>query len=70
MNPKRPIHPDFRFLLDFKSQEVISLFEDVRLYILDLYPESNELIYHTHALTAVFSISVMLFVCSRFTPIM
>jgi len=57
MNPKRPIHPDFRFLLDFKSQEVISLFEDVRLYILDLYPESNELIYHTHALTAVFSIS-------------
>ncbi len=55
MNIKRPIHPDFQCLLDFKSQEVLSLFEDVRQYILDLCPDSNELIYHTHALTAVFS---------------
>lgn len=53
----RPIHPDFQFLLDFKDQAVIDLFKDLREYILELYPESIELLYHTHALTAVFSIS-------------
>ena len=57
MTNARPIHPDFQFLLDFKDQEVIELFTDLRLYILELYPDSNELLYHTHALTAVFSIS-------------
>lgn len=57
MTKTRPIHSDFRFLLDFKDQEVIDLFIDLRECILDLYPDSNELIYHTHALTAVFSIS-------------
>jgi hypothetical protein len=57
MKTGRPIHPDFQALLDFKSQEVISLFTDARQFILDMYPESNELLYHTHALTAVFSIS-------------
>jgi hypothetical protein len=54
---KRPIHPDFQSLLDFKNQEVIELFSDLRQYILELYPDSNELLYHTHALTAVYSIS-------------
>lgn len=53
----RPIHPDFQNLLDLKSQEIIDLFGDLREFILELYPESNELLYHTHALTAVFSIS-------------
>ena len=57
MTKSRPIHPDFQYLLDFKDQEVIALFRDLRQYILDLYPDSNELLYHTHALTAVFSIS-------------
>ena len=57
MKTSRPIHPDFQFLLNYKDQEVIELFSDLRQYILDLYPDSNELIYHTHALTAVFSIS-------------
>jgi hypothetical protein len=57
MKTSRPIHPDFQFLLDFKEQEVIDLFKDLREYILELYPDSNELVYHTHALTAVFSIS-------------
>ena len=57
MNNDRPIHPDFQALLDVKSQEVITLFTDARQFILDMYPESNELLYHTHALTAVFSIS-------------
>jgi Domain of unknown function (DU1801) len=44
-------------LLAYKEQEVVQLFCDLRQYILGLFPESNELIYHTHALTAVFSIS-------------
>ena len=57
MNHPRPIHPDFQALLDFKNQGLISLFTDLRQYILELYPDSNELLYHTHALTAVFSIS-------------
>ena len=57
MTKPRPIHPDFQYLLDFKEQEVIDLFSDLRQYILELYPDSNELLYHTHALTAVFSIS-------------
>ncbi|MGF1639071.1 MAG: DUF1801 domain-containing protein [Cyclobacteriaceae bacterium] len=57
MNHPRQIHPDFQFHLDLKSQEVIELFTDLRQLILELYPDSNELLYHTHALTAVFSIS-------------
>lgn len=57
MTKSRPIHPDFQFLLDFKEPEVTGLFIDLRAYILELYPESNELPYHTHALTAVYSIS-------------
>ncbi len=57
MPPTRPIHPDFQFFLDLKDQELIDLFMDLRIYILELCPECNELVYHTHALTAVFSIS-------------
>jgi hypothetical protein len=57
MKITRPIHPDFQSLLDFKSKELIELFRDLRSYILQIAPDSNELLYHTHALTAVFSIS-------------
>lgn len=57
MMNNRPLHPDFQFLLDFKEQGVIDLFTDMRQFILELYPDSNELLYHTHALTAVFSVS-------------
>ena len=57
MKKLRPIHPDFQFLLALKNQEVIELFCDLRQFILELYPDSNEIVYHTHALTAVFSIS-------------
>ena len=57
MLKKRHIHPDFQFLLDCKEKAVIDLFIDLREYILAQYPESNELLYHTHALTAVFSVS-------------
>ncbi|MBN8876685.1 MAG: DUF1801 domain-containing protein [Sphingobacteriales bacterium] len=57
MSKSRDIHPDFRFLLELKEQNLIKLFKDLRSYILEIYPDSNELLYHTHALTAVFSIS-------------
>ena len=57
MTKSRPIHPDFQYLLDFKEKKVVELFSDLRQYILELYPDSNELLYHTHALTTVFSIS-------------
>ncbi len=53
----RKIHPDFLHLLELKEQKVIDLFQDLREYILEMYPDSNELLYHTHALTTVFSIS-------------
>lgn len=57
MKSSRPIHPDFQFFLEFKSQEIIRLFHDLREYVLEIHPDSNELLYHTHALTAVFSVS-------------
>lgn len=53
----RPIHPDFQFFLDFKSGELIDLFKDLRAYVLSLHPVCTELLYHTHALTTVFSVS-------------
>lgn len=55
--PSRNIHPDFLFLLEFKEPALIQLYKDLRLFILDIYPESNEMLYHTHALTSTYSIS-------------
>lgn len=54
---KRNIHPDFERLLSLKSKQLIGLFRDIRDYVLEIEPGSNELLYHTHALTAVFSVS-------------
>lgn len=51
------IHPDFLFFLGFKKPALIDLYKDLRSYILVMYPESNELLYHTHALTSVYTIS-------------
>ncbi len=41
----------------FKEPSLIELFTDLRAFILEICPDSNELLYHTHALTAVFSTS-------------
>ena len=57
MSKVRSIHPDFLFHLEFKEQSLIELFKDLREFILEIYPDNNELLYHTHALTSVFSIS-------------
>lgn len=53
----RPLHPDFLALLSFKEPELVELFCDLRNFLLGLCPDSNELLYHTHALTSVFSVS-------------
>ena len=57
MSKTKPIHADFLSLLELKEKKVIELFKDLRELILEVYPDSNELLYHTHALTTVFSIS-------------
>lgn len=57
MPKPRPIHPDFLFLLEFKEQALVDLFKDLRTFLLAMCPESNEMLYHTHALTTVFSLS-------------
>lgn len=57
MTKSKPIHPDFLFLFEFKEQKIIELFKDLREYILEIYPGSNELLYHTRALTTAFSVS-------------
>ena len=57
MSKVRSIHPDFLFHLEFKEQSLFELFKDLREFILEIYPDNNELLYHTHALTSVFSIS-------------
>lgn len=53
----RPLHADFRFLLELKEKSLINLYCGLREFILDLNPDANELLYHTHALTSVYSIS-------------
>lgn len=57
MKPTRSIHTDFLSLLELKEKHIIDLFKDLREYVLEIYPNANEVLYHTHALTAVFSIS-------------
>lgn len=49
--------PEFLTLLQRKERAVIDLFQDARSYLLELHPAGNELLYHTHALTPVFSLS-------------
>lgn len=57
MKLTRNIHPDFLSLLELKEKPIIDLFKDLRNYVLAIYPAATEILYHTHALTAVFSIS-------------
>jgi len=57
MKTTRPIHSDFLYYLDFKDRQLIELFKDLRAFVLELHPDSNELLYHTHALTSLFTIS-------------
>lgn len=53
----RDIHPHFDRFLQLKEKELIELYSDLRSYVLSFYPDANELLYHTHALTSVYTIS-------------
>ncbi len=53
----RPIHPDFLQHLDRKDEDLIKLYLDLRAFVLDVHPQANELLYRTHALTSVYSIT-------------
>lgn len=55
--PSRPIHPDFQSILATKPQSLVDLYIDLRNFVLELYPDGNELLYHTHALTSLFTVS-------------
>jgi hypothetical protein len=57
MNNKLEIHPDFIHYLKHKDEELIQLYTQVRTFILDLYPDSYELLYHTHALTSLYTVT-------------
>lgn len=57
MNKVREIHPDFFYYLKYKNQSLIDLYLDLRSFLLDLHPQANELLYHTHALTSLYSVS-------------
>ena len=54
---KSNIHPDFLKHLKHKEQPLIDLYLNLREFILDIHPNSNELLYHTHALTSLYSVS-------------
>lgn len=51
------IHPDFLKLLKHKEQSLIDLYVDLRKFVLEIHPHSNELLYHTHALTSLYTVS-------------
>jgi hypothetical protein len=57
MDTSHNIHPDFAYHLELKEESLVFLFKDLRTFLLEIHPDSNELLYHTHALTSVFAIS-------------
>lgn len=54
---ERPLHPDFQRILETYDPAVRELYLSARNLVLSAFPESNELLYHTHALTSVYSLS-------------
>jgi len=49
------LHPDFLSPLKLYDAQLIEDFLALREIIYSIYPKSNELLYHTHALTTVFT---------------
>lgn len=54
------LHPDFAEALAGKPPSLRSLYRQIRATVLGVYPQSNEILYHTHALSSVYSVSVRL----------
>ncbi|MCO4821879.1 MAG: DUF1801 domain-containing protein [Flavobacteriaceae bacterium] len=57
MESTHRIHDDFMYYLKYKDQSLIDLYIDLRAFVKSLNPDSNEFLYHTHALTSVYSVS-------------
>ena len=57
MSLSNEVHSDFLSILKYKDQELIDLYLELRTFVLSLYPKSTEILYHTHALTSVYSLS-------------
>ncbi|MEO1323856.1 MAG: DUF1801 domain-containing protein [Pseudomonadota bacterium] len=51
------IHPDFQRILSDKPLPMQLLYRDIRQLVLQACPTCNELLYHTHALSSVYSLS-------------
>ncbi|MEM7492155.1 MAG: DUF1801 domain-containing protein [Pseudomonadota bacterium] len=56
VDPDR-IHPDFETILSDKPFPMQFLYRDIRKRVLKACPTCNELLYHTHALSSVYSLS-------------
>lgn len=56
IDPDR-IHPDFERILSAKPLPMQLLYRDIRQLVLQACPTCNELLYHTHALSSVYSLS-------------
>ena len=56
IDPER-IHPDFERILSDKPLPMQVLYRGIRRLVLRACPTCNELLYHTHALTSVYSLS-------------
>lgn len=54
---QRTLPSEFLQYLNQKDSALIELYLDLRNFVLELHPAANELLYHTHALTSVYSIS-------------
>lgn len=54
---ERDLPDDFMAVLKYKDVALIALYNDLRAFVLELAPECNELLYHTHALTSLFTIT-------------
>ena len=51
------IHPDFERILSDKPLPMQLLYREIRQLVLQACPTCNELLYHTHALSSVYSLS-------------
>ena len=54
------IHSDFKKYLSLKDKKLQKLYIALRNFLIEIYPEGNEILYHTHALTSVYSTSLKL----------
>jgi len=54
------LHADFQKHLTQKNKKLQALYKAVRSLLIEMYPEGNELLYKTHALTSVYTTTLKL----------